>query len=48
MIFEAFGYLLVAQTSQNCIHITILPHNQGEMANGHFANDYFLTLTEDE
>lgn len=41
---EALGYLLAAQTLQNCIHCIALPHNQGKMVNGHFADGSFLMI----
>lgn len=45
---EAFGYLLASQVSLGVIRGIRLPGNQGQLVNGHFADDSFLTLAEEE
>lgn len=45
---KAFSYILMHQTSQVLIKGISLPNFSIQLLNGHFANDSFLTLQEDE
>ena len=48
LVVEAFSYLLAFQASQGMIKGIALPHSYKSLLNGHFADDSFLTMTEDE
>lgn len=45
---KAFSYLLSHQASQGLIRGISLPNSQVQLLNGHFVDDSFLTLQEDE
>ena len=45
---EGFGYLLVPSISLGLVHGICLPKSSSQLVNGHFADDSFLTLLEDE
>lgn len=45
---KAFEYLLAKHSNEGKIHGIMLPQNQGQLVNGHFADDSFLTIQEDE
>lgn len=45
---ETFGYQLAQKVFNEFVEGIILPSNQGQLVNGHFVDDLFLTLCEDE
>ena len=45
---KGFGYLLAHFVSMGLVRGISLPESSSELVNGHFANDSFLTLFEDE
>ena len=45
---EGFGYLLAHFVSSGLVHGISLPESLTQLVNGHFANDSFLTLLEEE
>ncbi|KAH9327038.1 hypothetical protein KI387_007216 [Taxus chinensis] len=49
LLDEGFGYLLAKAQSQGLVRGIVLPSSDNfELLNGHFTNDSFLTLIEDE
>lgn len=45
---EGFGYLLAHSVSSGLVCGISLPKSSSQLINGHFVDDYFLTLLEDE
>lgn len=48
LAIEAFNYLLAHQDSLRLLKGIALPNSQVQILNGHFIDDSFLTLREDE
>ena len=45
---EGFGYLLAHSISTGLVHGISLPKSSSQLVNGHFSDDSFLTLLENE
>ena len=45
---EGFGYLLAHSISSGLVHGISFPESSSQLIDGHFANDSFHTLLEDE
>lgn len=48
MVEEGFRYLLAKNALEDLLHGIKLPHNQGQLVNGHFALNTFLSIREVE
>lgn len=48
LVAKGFGSLLANAVSQQHVTGITLPKSQAQLVNGHFADDSFLTLLEEE